>query len=405
MITILKNIALFQGLEDTDLKKICEVVKEVSAPKGKILFKAGDKGDAFYLIKSGSVDVLKEEDGAEKVVHTLKHADASNFFGEMALIEDAPRNATIRTAEDCELLSIAKTDFDMMLRLNSFIALRIMTALSKRFRSETAEKQADVKLGKVMTVFSPKSGAGKTVFAANLAAGLAKVAKERVLLVDLDLQFGDLAFMLGLNPKRTIADLVDNPTKNFDVMKEYLAEHSLGFSVLPSPVKPEQSEMINSGHLKSILEVARQHFDYIILDTHSLFQDLTINAMDQADFIFLMMIPNMNHIKSMHICLKVMENLKYPTEHIKLVLNRQGSQFSRSKDEIEGGLKRKVDYSLRDNYKQVSELVDHQKTIFEANAEAEYRSDMLRLMEKVTGKELAEEAKGIMSTLKGWFGS
>jgi len=399
ILDILKKIALFEGLEDSDLSKIGQVVKERLCPKGTVLFKEGDIGDAFYLIKDGKAEVVKKEGSSERIVKTIVHTDKDNFFGEMALVGGAPRNATLRTTMDATFLVISKTDFDMMLRLNSFIALRIMTALSSRFRAACpGAASPEVKLGKLVVAFSPKSGAGKSTFAANLAAGLSKLAKAKTLLIDLDLQFGDIAFMLGLNPKRTIADLVENPTDKLEVLKEYLVEHKCGFQVLAAPKKPEQSEMITSSHLRALVELARKHFEFIILDTHSFFQDLTINSMDMADAIFLIMLPTMNHIKSMHQCLKVMENLKYAPEKIRLLLNREGSQFARSREEIEVGMKRKVDFMLRDNWKTISDLVDHQKTIFEQEASSDYLAGMIAILESLTGKTFPKEGK------KGWFG-
>ncbi|MGM0600626.1 MAG: cyclic nucleotide-binding domain-containing protein, partial [Candidatus Rifleibacteriota bacterium] len=280
IIDILKQIPLFNGLEDSDLEKISEVVKERSLPSGTVLFKEGEKGDAFYLLKEGTVEVYKSEGDTEKKVTDISHKDESNFFGEMALIEGAPRNATIKTATECNLLEIDKLNFDMLLRLNSFIALRIMTALSKRFRSATEKEKekADEKSGKVFVVFSPKGGCGKTVFSTNMVAGIAKYVKKEVLLIDLDLQFGEIAFMLGLKASRTIADMIDAPIEDGETFKSFLVKHPIGFHILASPFKPEQSETITSNHLRKIVEIARQQFDYIVIDTHSLFQDLTINA-------------------------------------------------------------------------------------------------------------------------------
>lgn len=403
-IEILKKIALFEGLEESDLAKLAQVTQAKNIPTGGTLFKEGDVGDAFYLLVEGAVDVIKLESGAEKIVSTIAHTDKNNFFGEMALIEGAPRNATLKAAKDCRVLFIEKSNFDMMLRLNSFIALRIMTALSKRFRSQS-EPAGEQKVGKVISVFSPKSGSGKSIFVANLSAGLAKLYKGKVLLIDLDLQFGDQAFMLGLKPKRTIADLIEHPSDKMEVIKEYLIEHKEGFFVLSAPTKPEQSEMINSSHLRTIVDIARKHFDYIVLDLHSLFQDLTINAMDMADMVFLMMVPNMNHIKNMMVCLKVMENLKYAPEKIKLIMNRDGSANSRSREDIETGLKRKVDFVLADDYSNVIQLIDNQRTVFEVEGSSAYRQALGVIIEALTGKNPTGEKsdKGLMGTIKGWF--
>lgn len=399
----LKKISLFESLEEKDLQKIAEITKERIAPKGTILFREGEAGDAFYMIVEGGVEIVKREGDKDKLIANIEGTDKNEFFGETALIANAPRNATVRTTKDSKLLVIEKSNFDMMLRLNSFIALSIMQALTKRLPAGTAATTA--KAGKVLAVFSPKSGAGKSIFAANMAAGLAKATTGKVLLIDLDLQFGDLAFMFNMKVKQTIADLVENPTENIDALKGYFMDHKLGFSVLAAPRKPEQSEMITSAHLRSLIDAVRRHFDYIILDTHSMFQDLTIHAMDLADLVFLMMVPSMNHLKSMVQCLGVISNLKYPSEKIKLVLNRDGAQMGHSREDIETACKRPVDFTIRDDFSHANQLVEHQKTVFELDGDCSYHEDMSKLIEALTGKKAHAGNKTFMGKLKGLFGS
>ncbi|MBF0410884.1 MAG: cyclic nucleotide-binding domain-containing protein [Candidatus Riflebacteria bacterium] len=410
-IDALKLIPLFSSLDEGDLKKIAAVVKEKNCPAGTYLFREGDLGDAFYVIKQGTIEILKKDKDKEKRIAQISHTDKTNFFGELSLVEGAPRNASVRTTVDSNFFYIEKSDFDMMLRLNSFIALSIMQALTKRIREEAPgasvpeKPQVPEKLGKVHVIFSPKSGAGKSVFAANLAAGLVKLAGAKVLLIDLDLQFGDHSFMLGLPAKRTIADLVESPTTNFDVLKEYLVEHKLGFSLLAAPKKPEQSETINSTHLRSIVETVRKCYDYIILDTHSLFQDLTIHAMDIADLIFLMLVPSMNHIKSMVLCLQVIANLKYSPEKLKLLLNRDGAHSSTPRQAIQEALKRHIDFALRDDFTHVNQLVENRLTVFEQDEDSPLKDDITAIIESITGKTLAQKKGGLFNSFKNLFGS
>ena len=117
----------------------------------------------------GEVEVSKVINGKKTILTTIKASDESNFFGEMALVEDLPRNATITSTTDCEILQIEKKNFDMLLRINSFVALRIMTALTKRLRADStggstasASNEPQTK-AQVITFFSPKGGAGKTL--------------------------------------------------------------------------------------------------------------------------------------------------------------------------------------------------------------------------------------------------
>lgn len=409
IIDILKQIKLFESLEETDLKKISEVIRERTVPAGTALFKEGDIGEAFYLLKEGTVEIYKNDGGAEKMVNTISSTDESNFFGEMALIEGAPRNATIKTKTECKVMEIDRVNFDMMLRINSFIALRIMTALTRRIRKEATtaiQKAVEIeKAGKIITLFSPKGGSGKSVTAVNLASGITKLTQKKTLLIDLDLQFGDLAFMLGLKAKKSIADFVENETDSPDEFRKILIDHPLGFSVLPSPFKPEQSEMVNSSHLRKIAKLVKPMFDFIVIDTHSLFQDLTINALDISDIICLVMAPEMNHIKSMHVCMKVMETLKYPQEKIRLVLNREESMYAKPRADIEAALKRKFDFCLHDDWKISSDLVNDQKTVFDNDSQSRYRSDFISMVAGLTGEKIDDGSKsGLLGSIKKLFG-
>ena len=415
---LIKNISLFEKLEDSDIEKLVSVVQKGSIPSGTEFFKEGDIGDAFYVLTNGEVEVSKEINGKKTVLTTIKSGDENNFFGEMALIEDLPRNATITSTTDCEILQIEKKNFDMLLRINSFVALRIMTALTKRLRADTGSKPADSKeqetKAQVITFFSPKGGAGKTSIATNVAYGMAKFLKKKVLLIDLDLQFGGIAFMLDLKPKKTIVDLTGSDAlRNYDDIKPCLSKHKSGFDLLPAPLKPEQSENVDSTHLRKIVSFSKNQYDYILIDTHSLLQDISINALDISDIIMLVMNPDMGHIVAIHNCLNVMDSLKYPKEKIRLILNRFGSYYSKSKEELEGVFQKKnvkVNYVIHDDRKIASDLINNCQTAFESNNTSEYRNDIVALISDLTHETLPDEAgsagkKNIFSAVKDWFNS
>ncbi|MBQ2594058.1 MAG: AAA family ATPase [Candidatus Riflebacteria bacterium] len=417
---MIKNISLFEKLEDSDLEKLISVVQKGSIPSGTEFFKEGDIGDAFYVLTDGEVEVSKEINGKKTILTTIKSSDENNFFGEMALIEDLPRNATITSKTDCEILQIEKKNFDMLLRINSFVALRIMTALTKRLRADStggstasASNEPQTK-AQVITFFSPKGGAGKTSIATNIAYGMAKYLNKKVMLIDLDLQFGGIAFMLDLKPKKTIVDLTGSDAlRSFDDIKPCLSKHKSGFDLLPAPLKPEQSENVDSTHLRKIVSYSKDKYDFILIDTHSLLQDISINALDISDIIMLVMNPDMGHIVAIHNCLNVMDSLKYPKEKIRLILNRFGSYYSKSKEELEGVFQKKnvkVNYVIHDDWKIASDLINNCQTAFESNNTSEYRNDIVTVISDLTHEELPAEAgsagkKNLFSAVKDWFNS
>ncbi|MEC4673686.1 MAG: Crp/Fnr family transcriptional regulator [Nitrospirota bacterium] len=128
----LKSIPLFAGLTDNELDLILAKVREQRYPKGSIVFYEGDPGDYLMIILSGKVKVaLLGEEGQEMILAIL---GPENFFGEMAIIDSAPRSATVMTTEACEFLSIDQVSFSTLLQQHSSIALKILKYLSTRLR-------------------------------------------------------------------------------------------------------------------------------------------------------------------------------------------------------------------------------------------------------------------------------
>ena len=182
--------------------------------------------------------------------------------------------------------------------------------------------------------------------------------------------------------------------------------------MLSAPLKPEQSENVDSNHLRKIITLSKDQFDYIIIDTHSLLQDISINALDLSDVIMLVMNPDMEHIIAVHNCLKVMDSLKYPKEKIHLVLNRFGSPYSLPKEQIDGALQKdnvKINYSIHDDGKVVSNLINNSKTVFDDKEKSDYRNDIVSLISDITKEKLPPEAgqssSGIFGAIVNWFNS
>src|SRR5438132_2855981 len=129
----------------------------------------------------------------------------------------------------------------------------------------------------IFTVTSPTGGCGKTFFATNLAAYLAGVTGGRVLLVDLDLQFGEVSLALGLRPERTISELINEDDVD-EAFPEYIVEHSSGYQVLSAPADPFAAELVGPREATRVLECARGQFDYIVVDTPPSLNEVVLAA-------------------------------------------------------------------------------------------------------------------------------
>jgi hypothetical protein len=128
----LKPIEIFEGLSVSELAAVASVTEEVSFESGRMVIKEGDPGDTLYLILEGEVAVIKT--GADGNELTLDHITAGDHFGEMALFEDIPRTASIRTTQSCRMLMLHKQAFNEMVREYPQIALKICKVFSGRIR-------------------------------------------------------------------------------------------------------------------------------------------------------------------------------------------------------------------------------------------------------------------------------
>ena len=194
-------------------------------------------------------------------------------------------------------------------------------------RPATDPVSAPTRRGRIVTVFSPKGGTGKTVTSTNLAAAFAKFEGKRTLLLDLDLQFGDAAIMLGLEPEKTIYDLVVAPGElDSEKLAGYTTRHPSGLDILPAPVRPEDAELVTETKLSRLLEVARESYDIIVVDTSPFFHGPMLATLDRTDELLLVCGLDVPTLKNVRLALQTLELLAFPQNRIRLVLNRANSK-------------------------------------------------------------------------------
>lgn len=213
------------------------------------------------------------------------------------------------------------------------------------------------KLGRIISVFSAKGGVGKTVIAVNLAAELGKKKDCKVALVDLDLQFGDVAIMLDTSPVRTIADIAREEEVDSEIVEACLLAHSTGIRVLASPLRPEQAESVTDRHVAAVLGLLAESYDFVIVDLSQRLDDISLTGLDMADTILLVATTELPAIKNAKVCLEIMESLGYESSKIKLALSKPSREHGLDIDEIEKTLKRKVDVHVPNEERVVSPSV------------------------------------------------
>lgn len=202
--------------------------------------------------------------------------------------------------------------------------------------------------GRVITVFSTKGGAGKSVVATNLAVALARRTDEMVALVDCDLQFGDVAVMLKLAPQHTIVDAV-NSIDRLDpaFLQNLLVTHPpSGLKVMPAPLEPAYADQISAEHIRSIIATLRQVAKFVIVDTPSYFDDRVLTLIEDCDDLLLVAGLDIPNIKNVKIGLQTMRMLGTPNSKIHLVLNRANTKVRLDVSGVERTLQIKAETQL-----------------------------------------------------------
>ncbi|MGH3045440.1 MAG: AAA family ATPase [Gaiellaceae bacterium] len=206
---------------------------------------------------------------------------------------------------------------------------------------------APARRGRIVTVFSPKGGTGKTVTSTNLAAAFAKFEGKRTLLLDLDLQFGDAAIMLGIEPEKTIYDLVVAPGElDSEKLTGYTTRHGSGLDILPAPLRPEDAELVTEAKLSRLLEVARESYDVIIVDTSPFFHGPMLATLDRTDELLLVCGLDVPTLKNVRLALQTLELLAFPTNRIRVVLNRANTKVGMKRSEVESALDVKIRFEV-----------------------------------------------------------
>ncbi|WP_322936580.1 AAA family ATPase [Nocardioides bizhenqiangii] len=203
-------------------------------------------------------------------------------------------------------------------------------------------------LGRVVTVFSPKGGVGKTTSSVNLALALADRGARKVCLVDLDLAFGDIAITMQLFPTHSIEQAVGSEDSiDLAMIEGLLTRHEDSLNVLAAPAHPDVRERVTPLLISRILRVLREGFDYIVVDTSPSFDDATLTALDETDECVVVATLDVPTLKNVKVALETMDMLNIARGHRHLFLNRADDEVGIGIDKVENILGMPVTAQVR----------------------------------------------------------
>ncbi len=264
------------------------------------------------------------------------------------------------------------------------------------------DRSAKMKIGKVITIMSPKGGAGKTVAAVNvgLALGMMTERPERVVMMDADLQFGDVCISLQVEPQHTIVDAARDIEKlDEQLLESLLAIHTSGMRVLSGPLEPSLADEVPTQVIVRTIGMLKRMFDYVIIDTAPFLDEPVLSILERSDVVLLVVDMDLPAVKNAKLALDTLKLIKFPFEKIKLVLNRVNSKAGLDINELERSLGLEVQAAISSD-KLVPRAVNEGVPVVLLYPRSRVAKDMRGVASLVIDRAFVDEESEVK---RGWF--
>jgi pilus assembly protein CpaE len=294
------------------------------------------------------------------------------------LSQESPQTAVICASRDASpdlILRSIRAGAREFLRL-PLIKEEFRTVLDRVCEFCSVREEAPKKLGRTVAVFSSKGGCGTSFIATNLAASMG----APTVLVDLNLQAGDLALFLGVEPKYSIADLVENREQADDAMLgSYLAPHSENLSLLAAPREADAADDIEAEHVFSVIQILRERFDFVVIDPQHTFDSITLAALDQVDEVLLILTLDIPAIRSAQRTLAIFDRLGYPRHKVRIVVNRWSKQIDLDLRQVERYLGERVTGYVTSDYRAVVNSINLGQPLVESDPASRIAAELRQI--------------------------
>jgi pilus assembly protein CpaE len=232
--------------------------------------------------------------------------------------------------------------------LSRQLAFTVEKAVMRRRGTAGSAPKAET-VRNVISVLGLKGGSGKTLTAVNLGVALA-MAGRKVALMDLDLQFGDVALAMGLTPMRTIYDLVrSGGSLDAGKLEDFLMEHPSGARALLAPVRPDQAAMITVPFLQEVQRLLGEMFEFVVIDTPPSFAPEVISAIDSCNDVLVVAMRDTLALKNTKLGLETLERMDFDRRRVKILLNRANTNVGIEREDVLAILGRDVDILIPSN--------------------------------------------------------
>jgi pilus assembly protein CpaE len=265
----------------------------------------------------------------------------------------------------------------------------VMFAIQKAMaRKAGGSESASFNRAPLICVLGPKGGTGKTLTSTSLSVALAELGKS-VALVDLDLQFGDVGLCMGVSPETTIFDLVrTGGSLDEEKLNGFMLTHSSGVRLLLAPARPDHAAVVSVDFLREVYAVLRLMVDYVVVDTPPGFTPEVIATIDNASVVCMVGMLDALSLKNTKLGLETLELMGFPSDHVKMILNRARSRVGISDEEVVAIMGRQPDILVPSD-RDIPRAVNEGKPILIAKPQSEASQAFRQLAQQLVRGEAA----------------
>jgi pilus assembly protein CpaE len=207
-------------------------------------------------------------------------------------------------------------------------------SLRKALARSSSPTEHNIDVGKLICVLGPKGGIGKTITACNLAVALVQAGRQTVL-VDLDLQFGDVALSLGLTPELSSFDLaVSGGSLDAEKLDAFLLTHSSGLRVLAAPARPDQAASVTPEFISDVYALLREDYDFIVVDTPPSFTPEVITTIDACTYVCMVGMLDALSLKNTRLGMETLDLMGFDPDRVRVVLNRANTSVGITRNDV-----------------------------------------------------------------------
>jgi pilus assembly protein CpaE len=265
----------------------------------------------------------------------------------------------------------------------------------ERVAALRARKLGGAATRSVITVFSNKGGSGVSTLATNLAVSMRNGVGREVALVDFDHQSGDVAFMMGLNPARTVSDVLSAPRLDSAVIQDALVKHSSGVYVLSQAEQLDRVDGATAHQIGNALEVVSHTFEVVVVDCPHSFNEVVLEIFDRTTSILLVVEPTLPSIRAARRSLEIFHKLNYTAspDRVRLIVNRANDRGEVTTQQIADTLGLPVFASITNDYNSVIRAINAGKPVCEQSPESRVARDLVGLAKRLApGAEVEPDA-------------